>query len=756
MVLLFLSAFACLMPRASAGPAVQNSSLTVRGNLASTGSLTMGRGASITSGSTTLSVASSGVHVNTTVTMNVVKPTTITMSGSNAIRINTRSVLIDKTVNDLGNYSGSLDNAATTLTVKNSGLWYGPFGGSQQPPVNTILGGGLTLSLPDSQASTYIRSSGNTTGRVNLGGISTNVGGVSIGSSNSGVGMMLGTVNRTYNSTDYVLGDNNNSTAPLYLGNGKMTMGYSIYNAGAASFVAGISHYNTGYGAAIVSDRTTNTALTGYWLGGGHNRNFGKGSSAGKAGDLAADSGGIGGTNNIQQANCGVMLGSDSGLNFSDYGGAQGYRPMLSKAHAGSIVFKGRYGDTTTDTTQADSFLIFPDHGSTATLFKVGGNSTIQGTTFSGSGASLTGLTTAIVSESGNRYFTSARAVSATSTTYQALDSDLTALGNNSTNGLWARTGSGTGAARTITGTGSNITLTNGDAVSGNPTIDVGSNIPKLASANAFTAAQTITLTGGAGLTLNGGNYPSIFLDNTAGTALGGLIKFRKSSVDKWGVGTDAVGSGGEDFWVYNYTNSKALINGDADGLLRFGALSGGTNYATNHLYDTSGARLTAGGTWTNASSASYKFDDGQLTPSLATIILGNLDVRVYDYKVQAERIQMKDGRLLTRPQARAEWRIGNADDGKSTATERFAKWITTNTSGPLNVRINQRSGERHIGLMAEDWQRVTRQAGLRIADGESISALDVAALAIAAIQEQQREIVALKARVAALEEKSK
>lgn len=57
-----------------------------------------------------------------------------------------------------------------------------------------------------------------------------------------------------------------------------------------------------------------------------------------------------------------------------------------------------------------------------------------------------------------------------------SLDSDLTALASNSTNGLWARTGAGTGAARTITGTANAISVTNGDGVSGNPTLAISSD----------------------------------------------------------------------------------------------------------------------------------------------------------------------------------------------------------------------------------------------------------------------------------------
>jgi hypothetical protein len=51
----------------------------------------------------------------------------------------------------------------------------------------------------------------------------------------------------------------------------------------------------------------------------------------------------------------------------------------------------------------------------------------------------------------------------------QGLDSDLTALAANSSNGLWARTSAGNGSARTITGD-AGLSCSNGDGVSGNPT----------------------------------------------------------------------------------------------------------------------------------------------------------------------------------------------------------------------------------------------------------------------------------------------
>jgi len=58
-----------------------------------------------------------------------------------------------------------------------------------------------------------------------------------------------------------------------------------------------------------------------------------------------------------------------------------------------------------------------------------------------------------------------------------SVDSDLNALASNTGNGLWARTSTGAGSVRTITGTANEITLTNGDGVSGNPTVSLPATI---------------------------------------------------------------------------------------------------------------------------------------------------------------------------------------------------------------------------------------------------------------------------------------
>jgi hypothetical protein len=58
-----------------------------------------------------------------------------------------------------------------------------------------------------------------------------------------------------------------------------------------------------------------------------------------------------------------------------------------------------------------------------------------------------------------------------------SLTGQALALHNLATNGIIARTGAGTVAARTITGTTNQIAVTNGDGVSGNPTIALATNV---------------------------------------------------------------------------------------------------------------------------------------------------------------------------------------------------------------------------------------------------------------------------------------
>jgi hypothetical protein len=65
-------------------------------------------------------------------------------------------------------------------------------------------------------------------------------------------------------------------------------------------------------------------------------------------------------------------------------------------------------------------------------------------------------------------------------TDVQAYDADLAALAANSTNGLWAHTGAGTGAARTLTAPAAGLTISNPAGTAGNPTFALANDLSAL------------------------------------------------------------------------------------------------------------------------------------------------------------------------------------------------------------------------------------------------------------------------------------
>ncbi len=101
----------------------------------------------------------------------------------------------------------------------------------------------------------------------------------------------------------------------------------------------------------------------------------------------------------------------------------------------------------------------------------------------------------------------------------QPLDSDLTALAANSANGLWARTGAGAGAARTLTA-GTDISVTNGDGVSGNPTVGYTGFSPKAWGNFNGTGTPTFRASGNcASITDNGTGDYTITMTNALADA---------------------------------------------------------------------------------------------------------------------------------------------------------------------------------------------------------------------------------------------
>jgi hypothetical protein len=104
-------------------------------------------------------------------------------------------------------------------------------------------------------------------------------------------------------------------------------------------------------------------------------------------------------------------------------------------------------------------------------------------------------------------------AIAELDTEKQPLDADLTALAALSTTGLVARTASNTYVPRTLTGTTNEVEITNGDGVSGNPTIGLPNDVTLGGSLTAVGA----TLSGSLSIT---GNDPVITMTDTDTSAI--------------------------------------------------------------------------------------------------------------------------------------------------------------------------------------------------------------------------------------------
>lgn len=136
---------------------------------------------------------------------------------------------------------------------------------------------------------------------------------------------------------------------------------------------------------------------------------------------------------------------------------------------------------------------------------------------------------------------------------YQPLDTDLSAYAALTTTGLVARTGSGAAAARTLTGPAAGITVSNGNGVSGNPTLALANDLSALeglsgtglaARTAADTWAQRSIAVPAAGLTITNGDgvagNPTLALANDLAAVEGltstGIV--RRTATDTWSAGT--------------------------------------------------------------------------------------------------------------------------------------------------------------------------------------------------------------------------
>lgn len=155
--------------------------------------------------------------------------------------------------------------------------------------------------------------------------------------------------------------------------------------------------------------------------------------------------------------------------------------------------------------------------------------------TTAGLGTAATSNTTA---------FDAAGAAAAAQAASQPLDADLTALAAlAATAGMLSRTGAGAFAVRTITGTASQITVTNGDGASGDPTLSLPAAVSTgtLALAQgtisaAATALSTTSTWNNSGVTFTG---TFVNITNTASAAASVVADWQIGGVSKMSLRID-------------------------------------------------------------------------------------------------------------------------------------------------------------------------------------------------------------------------
>lgn len=121
------------------------------------------------------------------------------------------------------------------------------------------------------------------------------------------------------------------------------------------------------------------------------------------------------------------------------------------------------------------------DAATARTTLGLGTASTQDSNNVNITGGSITGITDLAIADGGTGASNAASARTnlgvAIGTDVQAADSTLTALAGYNTNGILTQTAADTFAGRTLTGTAGEITVTNGNGVSGNPTLSLPSTL---------------------------------------------------------------------------------------------------------------------------------------------------------------------------------------------------------------------------------------------------------------------------------------
>lgn len=132
---------------------------------------------------------------------------------------------------------------------------------------------------------------------------------------------------------------------------------------------------------------------------------------------------------------------------------------------------------------------------------------------------------------------------------YQPLDSTLTSLAAYNTNGLIAQTAADTFAGRTITGTSNEVSISNGNGVSGNPTISLAPTVDL--------SSHALYLPNGTGPTTSTTGSIALDTDGDATTIKSGVIQYYDGTRNLYCVAVDGYPSANNDVPVYNSATNR-------------------------------------------------------------------------------------------------------------------------------------------------------------------------------------------------------
>lgn len=176
------------------------------------------------------------------------------------------------------------------------------------------------------------------------------------------------------------------------------------------------------------------------------------------------------------------------------------------------------------------------------------------------------------------------------------------ALHNLATNGIVSRTGSGTVAARTVTA-GSGITITNGNGVSGNPTVAIDSSIvmtlagtQTITGAKTFSSAASFSSTLGVSGTTNLNSTVNVTgvtnFSADVNFGHGDTLTFNTDNLQMYGDGANARVKASSSMYIDMIASGSVVIRNSANAVRFTMDTSTGNFTATGNITASSDARL--------------------------------------------------------------------------------------------------------------------------------------------------------------------